>query len=67
MLLADGWSEVDSLSVPKPQFFDKVCDFIVCNLIDVGVYGIKLSPLESMSDSVLVRRCEDKLTILSCL
>ena len=49
------------------SFFDKVCDFIVCNLIDVGVYGIKLSPLESMSDSVLVRRCEDKLTILSCL
>ena len=32
-----------------------------------GFYGIKLSPLESMSDSVLVRWYEDKLTTLSCL
>ena len=32
-----------------------------------GLYGIKLSPLKSMSDSVLVRQYEDRLTIMSCL
>ena len=49
------------------SFLTKSVMSLSVTLLVWGLYGIKLSPLESMSDSVLVRRYEDRLTILSCL